>query len=296
MELRHLRYFVAVAEELSFTAAAARLHMSQPPLSQQIRDLELELQADLFRRTSRRVELTPAGQAFLQRARSILIQVDQAAAEARAIGLGSIGTLDIGMTGSILLGPLAPLLASYSEKHSKVDVRLHEMSPLDQIAAIHARRVDVSFLRSPLNDPDLVTELAWPERVGVALPTTHPLAMREHLNLVELSDETFIFLRLRDSPFAEYLRRCCIDVGFMPKISHEVVEAYSLTSLVATGMGVALVPESVGRLSRRDIIYRPLLDRNPVADVKMVYRQDSEAVVRQFIEASRVFLRAATSA
>src|SRR6266852_4830053 len=129
VELRHLRYFAVLAEELSFTAAAARLGISQPPLSQQIQDLEAELKTPLFRRTSRRVALTAAGAAFLDHARSILSQVGQAAEQARAIGSGRTGRLDIGTTGSVLLGPLGAIVAVYTRRYPEVAVRLHEMAP-----------------------------------------------------------------------------------------------------------------------------------------------------------------------
>lgn len=291
MELRHLRYFVSVAEELSFTAAANRLRISQPPLSQQIRDLERELRTTLLARTSRRVELTAAGVAFLDQARAILAQTEQAAEQARAIGLGRIGTLDIGLTGSVLLGPLGALVAAFSAEFPQVAVRLHEMSPQEQQGAVHARRTDISFLRRPADDPDLTNELAWPEKVGVALPERHPLAARRRIPLARLRGESHVFLRLRDSRFARYLRDCCIEAGFAPRISQQVVEAYSLTSLVAAGLGVALVPECVKRLSRPGVVYRSLAEPAPIADVRMVYRPDHSAVVGRFVGLARDHLR-----
>lgn len=291
MELRHLRYFVTVAEELSFTAAANRLRISQPPLSQQIRDLERELRTSLLTRTSRRVELTAAGVAFLDQARAIVAQTEQAAEQARAIGLGRIGTLDIGLTGSVLLGPLGALVAAFSAKFPQVVVRLHEMSPHEQQAALHARRTDISFLRRPADDPDLMSEFAWPEKVGVALPEHHPLAARRQLSLSNLRDESHVFLRLEDSRFAQYLRECCIEAGFLPRISQQVVEAYSLTSLVVAGLGVALVPECITTLSRPGVVYRALEEPAPVADVRMVYRPDRSAVAWSFINLARELLK-----
>jgi DNA-binding transcriptional LysR family regulator len=291
MELRHLRYFVAVAEELSFTAAANRLGISQPPLSQQIQDLEGELDTALFARTSRRVELTSAGSAFFEQARAILVQTEQAAERARAIGLGRIGSLDIGTTGSVLLGPLAPLIATFSAQFPEVLVRIHELSPADQQAALHARQTDISFLRKPAEDPDLIVELAWAEKVGVALPKQHRLAKQSRIQLASLKDEDLVFLRLKDSRFAQYLRDCCIEAGFAPKVSQQVVEAYSLTSLVAAGLGIALVPECIKNLSRPGIVYRPLADPMPVGDVKMVYRLDYSPVVGRFLVLARDFLK-----
>ncbi len=290
MELRHLRYFVAVAEELSFTAAAGRLRVSQPPLSQQIRDLERELAISLFTRTSRRVEITAAGVAFLAHARAILAQAEQAAEQARAIGLGRVGTLDIGMTGSVLMGKLGPLVAAFSVQHPEVAVRLNEMSPQAQQAALHARRTDISFLRRPADDEELAVELAWPESVGVALPAQHRLAGRRSIPLAALREESFVSLRLSDSRFAQYLRDCCIEAGFAPRISQQVVEAYSLVSLVAAGLGVALVPDCVRSLSHPGVVHRRLADPVPAADVKMLYRPDRSAAAEHFIRFARGFL------
>lgn len=290
MELRHLRYFLVVAEELSFTAAAARLRISQPPLSQQIQDLETELKTPLFLRTSRRVELTAAGTAFLDHAKSILGQVGQAVAQARAIGSGKTGKLDIGTTGSVLLGPLASIIAAYNRRYPEVLVRLHEMAPLAQITALHARKTDISFLRTPAEDPELVDEVAWRERVWVALPKSHRLAKQRQLRLADLRDEDHVFLRLEDSRFAQYLRDFCVESGFIPRITQEVVEAYSLTSLVAGGLGLALVPESVRNLSRRGVAYRPLTEPAPAADVKMLFRPDGNAVVAGFVDLARELL------
>jgi len=295
VELRHLRYFLVVAEELSFTAAAARLRISQPPLSQQIQDLETELKTPLFLRTSRKVELTPAGIAFLDHVRSILGQVGQAVEQTQAVGSGKSGKLDIGATGSVLLGPLASIIAAYGRQHPEVLVRLHEMAPLAQFDCLHARKTDISFLRSPMEDPELVTEVAWREQVWVALPTGHRLSKRDRLRLADLRNDDHVFLRLEDSPFAQYLRNCCVEAGFIPRISQQVVEAYSLTSLVAGGLGVALVPESVRHLSRRGVIYRPLCEPAPAADVKMVFRPDGNPVVARFVELARELLLAAPS-
>jgi DNA-binding transcriptional LysR family regulator len=290
MELRHLRYFVVVAEELSFTAAAARLRISQPPLSQQIQHLEAELKTALFLRTSRRVELTAAGAAFLEQVKSILGQVGQAVEQTRAIGSGKTGKLDIGTTGSVLLGPLASIIAAYSRRYPEVLVRLHEMAPLAQLTSLHARRTDISFLRSPVEDPELVTEIAWREKVWVALPRGHRLSKQSRLHLADLRDDDHVFLRLEDSRFAQYLRDCCVEAGFIPRIAQEVVEAYSLTSLVAGGLGVALVPESVRHLSRRGIVYRPLSEPAPAADVKMIFRPDGNPIVAAFVELARELL------
>ncbi|MEH3145706.1 MAG: LysR family transcriptional regulator [Methylobacterium frigidaeris] len=287
MELRHLRYFVAVAETLSFTAAAERLGVSQPPLSQQIRDLEAELRTTLFLRTSRRVALTRAGAAFLDHARAILAQVEQAAEQARAIGGGRSGNLDIGLTGSVLTGPLSRLIRAYGLLYPGVTVRLHEMPPQDQQAALHARRTDISFLRRPPDDPDLAVELAWREVVGVALPEGHRLAAGGAVALADLAGEPYLSLRLRDSPFARHLWACCTEAGFVPRLTQQVVESASLLSLVAAGLGVALVPAHVGALAGPGVVFRPLADPAPAADVSAVYRAPPNAVADNLLRLMR---------
>jgi len=289
MELRHLRYFVAVAEELSFTVAARRLNISQPPLSQQIRDLEAELGTPLFERSSRRVDLTTAGVGFLDHARAILAQAEHAVEDVRAVGAGRIGMVRIGCTGSVLLGPLAGLIAAFGKANPGIAVRLREMGPVEQVAAVQAGRIDICFLRHPPPEPGVEVEIGWREAVGVCLPVGHALAKASRVELAALAGEDMISLRLRDSRFSQQLRDACLVAGFAPRILHEVVESYSLTSLVAAGLGVALVPESVRRMARTDIVYRPLAPPAPEADVWMLYRRDRPAALERMLELARRF-------
>lgn len=159
MELRHLRYFIALAEELSFTRAAQRLHVSQPPLSLQIAQLEQELGAQLFVRTSRRVELTLAGQAYLVDARAVLERLDTARQRVAAIGQGQAGRIEVGLSGSHFLGPFPAALARYRHSHPGVDVVLHEMQPSLQQAALRDKRIDVGISRTAVNDDQLSSTL-----------------------------------------------------------------------------------------------------------------------------------------
>ncbi|WOS66765.1 LysR substrate-binding domain-containing protein [Sinorhizobium fredii] len=284
MELRHLRYFLAVAEAASFTAAARSLNISQPPLSQQIKDLEEEVGTRLFERSSRHVELTEAGVSFLEQARMILGQVEHATHQARAIGSGQVGMLNIGTTGSVLLGQLSTLIARFRDRRPGVFVRIHEMDPQAQELALLSHRTDLSFVRKPRYNAELVAKVAWQEKVGVALPAHHPLARHETVELGALRQESFVFLRLADSRFARYLHDCCVAAGFVPNITNEVVESYSLTSLVSAGLGVALVPECIRNLSRPGVVYRPLADPAPEADVYVLSRPNHGPVVASFLE------------
>ncbi|WP_287981541.1 LysR family transcriptional regulator [Acidiphilium sp.] len=290
MELRHLRYFVAVAETLSFTEAARRLAISQPPLSQQIRDLELEIGTTLIARSSRNVSLTPAGAAFLTRARQILAEAVRARDEARVIGAGRSGTLDIGMTGAVLLGGLGGLVAAFQIFAPGVQVRLHEMPPGEQEAALGAGRLDLCFLRTPGADPALRVEPAWSEGVSAVLPRDHPLAVRRRLALADLRDEPFVFFRRADSRFADHLWTCCIEAGFAPRIVQEVVEAHAVMALVADGFGIALLPDSARRLAPPGLGFRPLAGNPARADVSLVYPREHSAVVGEFIGFARTRL------
>jgi len=291
MELRHLRYFTTLAQELSFTRAAQRLHVSQPPLSQQIKALEEELGTALFVRTSRRVELTPAGEVFLGHAKAILERVDRACGQARAVGAGQAGHLEIGLSGSLLLGPLPRIIAAYRRSFPGVAVVLHEMPPTAQLAALRDRRIDMSFSRTEVNDDLLASELAWPDPVVVALPRGHAISARRKLALKDLAGEEFVMLRLDSSGFATYLNDCCVAAGFVPRASQQVVESQAIPSLVAAGLGVALVPASLQRTHRRGVDYQPLAGSAPRADVYAIRRrEDSSPVVRSFLDKAKEVL------
>jgi DNA-binding transcriptional LysR family regulator len=288
MELRHLRYFAAVARHLSFTAAAESLGVAQPPLSQQIRDLEAEVGTALFERTTRRVTLTRAGADFLAQALDILDKSGEAIGRARAIGAGAAGIVNVGLTGSMLAGPLGRAIRDFSVAYPDVDLRIHEMSPDRQISMLKAGETDISFLRSPPRDLDLASERAWCETVTLVLPKGHHLARMPAVDLADLSRERFVFLRLSDSLFAKYLWECCVAAGFTPNITHQVVEAASLTSLVATGLGIAIIPEFVARLAHADVVYKPIRGKPIHADVYALWpREKAGPLIGNFLELVR---------
>jgi DNA-binding transcriptional LysR family regulator len=290
VELRHLRYFVAVADELSFTRAAQRLRISQPPLSQQIQDLEAILKTQLLLRTSRRVELTAAGEVFHARAKSILEQVDAAAGETVSIGRGEKGRILIGATGSILRGGLADLLAAYRHELPDVTTTLFEQAPKLQMRALGEKNIDVSFIRLRPESDDFASELAWREDVVVAMSNIHRLASRKRIALKDLRDEEFVTLAPDSSEFASSIRDCCVAAGFLPRVAHEVVDAQSISGLLAAGFGVALVPSSIARFTTNDIRFHALGGSAPAADVYMVYRKDDQsAVLRAFMEFARKY-------
>jgi DNA-binding transcriptional LysR family regulator len=291
MDLRQLRYFVAVAEERSFTLAARRLNLSQPPLSQHIQALEAELGTQLLYRTSRRVELTQAGDAMLVRGRAILQQVKVTEDEVRSIGAGLVGTLDVGATGSILRGRLAELLAAYRKVAPRVRMTVHEQAPALQIAALLNRTTNICLIRGTPAERDLSSKLAWREEVVLAVPRSHRLAQRKRIALGDLAAEEHVVLDPNSSDFARYVQTCCVDAGFLPKVSQQVVDAQSIPSLIAAGFGVALVPQSIARFTTTDIVFRPIRPSPPTADVFLVFRKDETSmVVHNFIKLALRYL------
>lgn len=281
MELRHLRYFLALAEELSFTRAAERLHVSQPPLSLQIQQLEEEVGARLFNRTSRRVELTLAGQAFLAETRAVLDRLAVASQRARDIGEGLAGRIDVGLSGSHFLGPLPRIIAGYAQTHPNVSIALHELKPAAQLDALRERRIDVSVSRTPVNDAELSSTLLWKDPVAVAMPAAHRLARRRRLTLQALRGEPFVMLRTDSSAYAQYIHDCCVQAGFAPRVAQWVVELPAVLSLVAAGIGVALIPASLQNLFPAEVRVATLGMGAPNADVYAVQRIADATPVRQ---------------
>lgn len=260
MELRHLRYFRAVAEELHFGRAAERLHIAQPPLSQQIRQLERELDVQLLTRSTRRVELTPAGEAYLNRAIAVLDAVDDAARQARRIADGTEGHLTIGCVGSATYSVLPRLVRVLRDElpHVEIGVRGEMLAP-DQVNALLAGEVDIALLRPPVDHPDLLSETLRRDRLIVALPAEHALAERDSLHVPDLQDHDLIaHVGQGRSVMGELLATLCAGAGFAPRIRHEVSETSTLVTLVAAGLGIAVVPEPTAELDVAGVVYRPL--------------------------------------
>jgi DNA-binding transcriptional LysR family regulator len=261
MELRHLRYFRAVAEELHFGRAAERLHIAQPPLSQQILQLEHELGVTLLIRTTRKVELTSAGEAYLRRAVAILDAVDDAGQQAQRIAAGVEGRLAIGCVGSATYSLLPRLVRALREALPGVEVSVRgEMLAPAQIAALVAGEIDLALLRPPVEESGLVLETVRRDRLLVALPEGHALANRDHVRIGDLRDEEFVAHAGRGrSVMNSVLAAMCADAGFVPRVRHEVQETSTLVTLVAAGLGVAIAPEPTAALDIAGVSYRPLI-------------------------------------
>ncbi|MFJ5991739.1 LysR substrate-binding domain-containing protein [Lentzea sp. NPDC092896] len=281
MELRHLRYFVAVAEERHFGRAAERLHMAQPPLSQQIQQLEAELGVTLLHRTTRRVDLTDAGLVYLDRARAVLSAVDDAGAEARRVAEGRQGRLVVGCVGSATYSLLPAFARVLRDELPAVDfVFRGEMLAPDQLESLLARRIDLALLRPPVEHAGLRVTAVRRDRLIVALPEDHRLARRKRLRIEDLREEDLIVHASHGrSVMYGIVTDLCRSAGFEPRIRHEVAETSTLVTFVASGLGVAVVPEPVAELGVPGTTYRPLAGKQGIDLVAAVRADDDSPVL-----------------
>ena len=295
MELRHLRYFIAVAEEGHITRAAERLGIQQPPLSLQIRSLEKELNVQLFKRLPRGVELTDAGTAFLAQARGILDQVERALAATRRTARGEQGRVAVGFTSSAPFHPFVPrVIRSFREMSPLVTLVLEESGSSELVQALHSEEIDAAFIRSPVADVvDLVVRPILEEEMLVALPAAHSLASLPDagagsaLPLAALANETFILYKRPGGPgLYDTIITACRGSGFSPRVGQEAPRIISTLNLVAAGLGVSIVPSSLRRLQMDGVVYRRLADnaqlRAPL--ILACRRGENSAAVQRFIE------------
>lgn len=292
MELRHLRYFVAVAEELHFGRAAVRLSIAQPPLSQQIQQLESELGVRLFVRARPRIALTDAGKAFLPAAREVLARAEAAVEAARRADRGELGALRIGFAGSAIYDMLPLMVRVYRERHPDVRVTLREMNTLEQVEALEMGMLDTGFLRMPVRSPALALEVVRREPFIVALPEGHPLAALERIPPRALADEPFILLpRHWQSGFYDEVIAFCRAQGFSPRVVQEATELHTIVGLVMAGLGVSLVPASLHHLREQGVAYRPLEGDPPVAEMALAWRRDDDSrVLAGFLATARAII------
>ncbi len=269
MELRHLRYFRAVAEELHFGRAAERLHIAQPPLSQQIRQLEAELGVTLLVRSTRRVELTPAGHAYLERVESILDAVDVAGIQAQRVAEGRAGTLAVGCVGSATYSLLPRLVRALREELPDLEVSVHgEMLAPAQLSALETGEIDIALLRPPVGSSDLVVDIIRHDKLFVAVPEDLPIGAADGVYAEDLRDAEFIaHVGHGRSVMNGVLATICAGAGFVPRIRHEVAETSTLVTLVAAGLGVALVPEPTAALGIAGVRYLPLRPGAPTVEL-----------------------------
>lgn len=287
MELRQLRYFVAVAEELSFSRAAQRLHVSQPPLSTQIMNLEAELGTRLFERSNRGVTLTAAGAVFYEEVRAALTRLEQGKIRALHAGSGEAGTLSVGFISIADYGILPPALKDFRARYPLVDVQLHELTTDAQIRELRASRIDLGIALGPVGETDLTFSRLLRETLVLAAPSTRPFASQQTVDLRRLAAEQFIVPPRELAPgLHDLIVRVCHDSGFTPRITQHARQMQTVIGLVAADMGVALVPASMRHLQRSGVRYHRLRGRHDTLDIgTLTAAGDDRPLVRNFANA-----------
>lgn len=278
IELRHLRYFVAVAEELHFGRAAKRLHLAQPPLSQQIRKLEDIVGFPLFTRTSRAVQLTTTGELFLARAKRTLRLVEEDLEEARGIGRGESGTLRVGFISSCMLTRIPGLLREYHRTHPRVHLQLHEAYTARVVDQLLRHEVDAGILRDGGPREGLEVRTLAAEGFLAVLPRQHPLAARTGgIDPRDLRDEPFVMFP-KDAGSLAYSRTLAVfaDAGFEPRVVQEGPQWLTILRLVAAGLGVTIAPECVRQIASPDVVCLELKGTKARSEVEIAWRQGEE--------------------
>ena len=286
LEFRHLKYFIAVAEELHFGRAAQRLQIAQPPLSYQIKQLETEIDALLFYRTKQKVELTEAGRVFLERAYEIVNRVDLSCDEVRRIHHGEGGQLILAFTGSMAFDPLPSLVRSFQEKFPNINIILRQFTTTEQIEALEERTIHAGFLIPPIDSDLLNLEIVREEPFVACVPNTHPLASyKGAIDLSQLANDLFVMTpRNAGSGYYDTIISLCQHSGFSPQKTQEAVELPTAISFVAAGIGVAILPSSIQFLKNDQIVYLPL--KKTYTNYKFAIawnKQETSPVVDSFI-------------
>lgn len=299
MELRHLRYFVAVAEELHFGHAASRLNTSQPSLSQQIRDLERELKVDLFLRTKRRVALTPAGRRFLEEAQGILSSAERAKGLAREAARGESRKLAVGISPETDWLFLGRALRLFADQVPSIDIVFQNLTPEAQLEALRGGQIDVGFVGLPLEAEGMVTETTGRVRLVVALPEKHPMARKEDLRLESLSKEAYVLWPRHLSPGSyDQLLSVYRQAGFGPPIAMEggLPSTRTVLGMVAAGLTIALVDPGLEQIAVPRVVFRPLAGPGVFTEKGVIYRRaDDSPILASFLHEVRATPRDSAS-
>ena len=293
MELRHLRYFAAVAETCHFGQAAAQLHIAQPALSQAIRQLESELDVTLFTRTTRQVSLTPAGEFLRTEAARVLAAVDDSVRGVRRIGAGRHGLVRLGLTGTASFSHLPGIARVVKRELPEVALEIHaDLLTPAQCERLQSGALDLGVLRPPATGEGLTLRTLEVEPLALAIPVDHRLAGEPVVALADLRTEPFVAYSARDSAVNEAVLRSCREAGFVPRREHEAPSTAVLLALVAAGLGVAVLPASVRALPLEGVVFRDLLDAGSV-ELSLAYRTDDDNpvvdAVIEILEAADLF-------
>lgn len=286
MEIRHIRYFIAVAEELHFGRAANRLNISQPPLSQQIIQLEKEMDVILLKRSKRHVELTEAGKLFLDRSYEIMNLLEKGIEDTRKVHIGEFGQLKVGFTG-ILNSILIRLYQYYRSKQSQNELILHHLSSNKQVESLQEKKIHIGFICPPIDTEIFNFRFIGDARFIAALPRNHPLANDSSpLDIKELKNEPFVLPPRNIEPgYYDTILSMCHKSGFTPKVSQEAEGIYNVLTFVAANMGVSLVTTMARERTIPDIVYRDLTGEIPKMELYLVWMKsdENEPIVKNFL-------------
>lgn len=287
MDIRKMRYFIMVAEELNFSRAAERLRMAQPPLSQEIRRLEEELGVQLFHRTKRMVELTDAGKVFLEGSQQTLFQLERTIKETQLAAEGKIGNLIIGFVDSTEI--VIEVLNKFRERFPKIHLVLREMTTEQQLKALYEKQIQIGFIRSKQNNGILSSEVCSEESLRLVLHQDHPFASLPEIPLQLLIDEPFILFPRQMGPnFYDLIISYFWEHGVSLNVVQEAIQMQTIVNLVATGMGVSVVPSSVESYKRPGVIYKKIQETTPKVNLYVGWREDEKsAVVDHFLTVVR---------
>lgn len=288
MELRHLSAFVAVAEELHFGRAAKRLQMAQPPLSQQIRQLEKELGVQLFERNTRSVRLTSAGESFLQPVRTVLDDLDVAVRAAKAAGRGEYGRVSIGFAGASSHETLPRLTRAVRAAHPGIELVMTGQTYANvALARVADGSLDLGFVRLPVTQPGVAHRVIDEEELVCALPSDHPLAARDSVSIEGLAEEPFVsFPANTGSTVRDAMVGACEAAGFNPRVVQEAPDSYTIMALVAAGVGVTLTVTSVQHIQQNGLVYRPLAGPPIRRQAALAWRSDNPSAALRAVLAA----------
>lgn len=291
MEFRHLRYFMALADEGNFGRAARRLHISQPPLTRQIRQLEDEFGAQLFERTSKGVDLTEAGHLFREEAARILALAQQAAERTRKAGRGQLGRLDVGIFGSAVLNVIPRLILEFRRCYPEVEVHLHTMTRPEQVVALQEGRLTVGFVRVFPDAPEMAVETVLKERLMVAINRDNELSRHREIAVRAFAGQPLILFPSSPRPsLGDHVVALCHAEGFQPRVAQEVEDVVTSIALVSCGFGICVVPECATRLRLPHVVYRPLKGTEQLIELGCAYRPDDRSpILRSFLDVVRQF-------
>lgn len=285
IELRHLRFFVALVEERSFNRAAQRCNVSQPPFSVAIQQLEKHLGVSLVERSSRQVAITPAGLAFHERAQRVLSQANDAYAQALRVSQGRKGILRVGFHASMLFRGLPRMVEQLQLEEPLIEIELQEMASQVQADAIRAGRLDVGFAHSFLVQEPLAAVTVYSEPFVACLPATHSAARMSIFSLELLKEEDFILFSREASPaYFDRIISLCIEAGFTPYVRHQVRQWLTVVSMVSRGMGVAIVPQCLSTTGIRGCVFRPLPNSSAASTIQCIWMSSEEsALVKRLV-------------